>query len=1626
MATTVGHAQIEISPELNQSALRRFEAVLRAEMRRIERTIRPEITIRLDSSRYRRELQALTSRPVRQEVNLELDSASYRTRLQALTRPVTQTINANLEAGNYRSRLQALTRPTVQRVDAQLNEAGYRGRLQALTRPVTQQVNIRLDETGYRVRLQAVTRPVVQQANLALNEGGYRARLQAATRPVTQHANLQLNEGGYRARLQALTRPVTQRVDVDVDASALNAFRARVAATPIRQRVVIDVDRDAYLRAIRAATADIQRRMAPLRAPVDVDRDRFHQRIRLARDYVQRRVRPVEVNVHYDRNRIFRAGQRMAETLADGVLKPMPGVLAALRTGVAAVFASPIGIGFIALGVTAATQLVAGFLGSGALAALGGGIIALGALALRENERLRNAFTSTASRVSNAFAKAAQGLVKPFVNALNRIGNYFQFHIAPKFEGIFDDIAPAIAPLTEGLLGALGKFIDEIAPHMEYFVREFLIPLAPLLVEIGQIFGEFIANLMKDAPAMRDAFEMIVITLRVFMNLLLFIIILSVRSLSFMLRTGKMMRKVWDTGFIQARWQATWEAVRRIWNAFYDWLKEVWISFRDSFAKPLWDGVKNVITFAWNASWESAKLAWNLFRAAIVIAWNIFLAVVRTLWGAITTAIRTVWNGLWTGARLAWQLFWTSIQASWAVVRAVATTIWTAITTVIRTLWNGLWTAARMAWQLFWTAIQVAWNTARALAVTIWTGITTAIRAVWNALWTGARATWNAFWTAITTAWNALRAVASAVWNGIRSVIQSIWTALWNAARTIWNGFRGFIVASWNSLRAIASTFWNGIRGLILGIWQGIWNTARTLWNGFNGFIRSAWSAFRGFVSSLWNGIRGLIVSVWRSLWNTLRNLWNAFNGFIRSTWVALRNFASTIWNGIRGLITSIWRSIWNTLRNLWNSFSGFIRSAWNSFRSTAAGLWNSIRNQIANIWRSLWSTVSSIWNSVSRAILNSMSRFRDGAISFFRSAADGIRDMWSRIREFVAAPVRFVVNTVWNDGVGRLWGAAKKVFTSMPDFPRASVNFATGGIYPGYTPGRDIGVAAVSGGEAIMRPEWTRAIGAKNIHEMNRIARTKGVRGIREHLMGDYSHGHASGGIVTSALPAINIHFAGGYEDGGIIPDWVPGSGVLNDIVSHGAELAGRTISRLFFDNPVAEKLAKGLEKGIDSIGKEGEKGILSIPRRFAVGIYDQALAKIASLATPVAGNGGDRGVGSSALLQAMIAFVRSVAPGASVSSGSRPGDWGYHGRNRAIDIIFSDGSQNRNAGQAPTGQAARAAQAITQRFMGSTLELIWDPLGNRGIWNGRFHRFTGPTAGPGTHNDHIHWAFGGTVEMLKGGGSGGGGSSGSSSSGGDGPDGADFGSTSGAAAFGSLDKATGLWEKYKEQVQSAAMFAGSNAALVNADGSVMQQAYAQAKSMGASNKVLLALFMAGFVESGFRNLNYGDRDSVGFLQQRPSQGWGSVSQIMNVPFATRSFVSRAMAIERRNPGIGAGALAQAVQRSAFPGRYEQFRGQAIAALKRIDPKFSADTGGYLPVGTSVVYNGTGKAEAILTSRQWAALISLATEGPNNQPIELYATFMLDGKEIDARIETRQREHDKRLVRAVTARRRR
>src|SRR5882672_9516420 len=116
-------------------------------------------------------------------------------------------------------------------------------------------------------------------------------------------------------------------------------------------------------------------------------------------------------------------------------------------------------------------------------------------------------------------------------------------------------------------------------------------------------------------------------------------------------------------------------------------------------------------------------------------------------------------------------------------------------------------------------------------------------------------------------------------------------------------------------------------------------------------------------------------------------------------------------------------------------------------------------------------------------------------------------------------------------------------------------------------------------------------------------------------------------------------------------------------------------------------------------------------------------------------------------------------------------------------------------------------------------------------------------------------------------------------------------------------------------------------------ADLNVARAAYLTAKANNASDKVILALFEAGFVESNFENLKTAtDHDSLGFLQQRPSAGWPDPT---NVVTATKSFVDKAKAQEASHSD--AGSLAQAVQVSAFPDKYGQAEQSAKALLLRL-----------------------------------------------------------------------------------------
>ncbi|MBD0843314.1 heavy metal transporter [Streptomyces sp. TRM68416] len=73
---------------------------------------------------------------------------------------------------------------------------------------------------------------------------------------------------------------------------------------------------------------------------------------------------------------------------------------------------------------------------------------------------------------------------------------------------------------------------------------------------------------------------------------------------------------------------------------------------------------------------------------------------------------------------------------------------------------------------------------------------------------------------------------------------------------------------------------------------------------------------------------------------------------------------------------------------------------------------------------------------------------------------------------------------------------------------------------------------------------------------------------------------------------------------------------------------------------------------------------------------------------------------------------------------------------------------------------------------------------------------------------------------------------------------------------------------------------------------------------------------------ESTLRNIDYGDRDSLGLFQQRPSQGWGTEREIMDPSYSAGMFYDHLVKVPDYTR-LPLTVAAQRVQRSAFPDAY-------------------------------------------------------------------------------------------------------
>jgi hypothetical protein len=128
-----------------------------------------------------------------------------------------------------------------------------------------------------------------------------------------------------------------------------------------------------------------------------------------------------------------------------------------------------------------------------------------------------------------------------------------------------------------------------------------------------------------------------------------------------------------------------------------------------------------------------------------------------------------------------------------------------------------------------------------------------------------------------------------------------------------------------------------------------------------------------------------------------------------------------------------------------------------------------------------------------------------------------------------------------------------------------------------------------------------------------------------------------------------------------------------------------------------------------------------------------------------------------------------------------------------------------------------------------------------------------------------------------------------------------------------------------------------------------------AVAEHMSLPARALTIAYATAMQESELANLNYGTSDSVGVFQQRPSQGWGTVTELENPIYATTAFFNALVKV----PGyttLAVATAAQDVQHSADGSAYNNYLGEA----EELTPAFTSGHG-------LTCWEGTGQASAKL-----------------------------------------------------------
>ena len=466
-----------------------------------------------------------------------------------------------------------------------------------------------------------------------------------------------------------------------------------------------------------------------------------------------------------------------------------------------------------------------------------------------------------------------------------------------------------------------------------------------------------------------------------------------------------------------------WATLVGAWDAFAAGVSAAWTAI----IQPVWAALQaaaGALSAFLAGAWSLAQQAWDLLGQGISLVWT---GVIMPVWAALQAAAGAL------GAFLAGA--WALIQAGWDALGAGIAAVWNG---VIMPVWNAIDLAGRVLVAVITTIviapILIAWELLGTLIQGIWTSL---IQPTWVALQAlgGVMADYlQLLWNNLKAAWQSLADLWTIVFN---TVIAPMWATLQGAMQALGD----FLQLTWNNLKAA----WQALGDL----WTLVYNTLiLPMWQN----LQAAMTALGDFLTMIWEQLKQRwtdLGNLWTIVYNTvIVPMWNTLHGAMQ----VLADFLSLIWEQLKQRWTdlgNLWTIVYNTvIQPMWNALQG----AAGVLRDALGVVWNAMQAA----WDAMGRGLRAVYDTVIVPMFDAVKTAVDAVRAAFQVAVDAIGTLWAAIKEKVAEPIRFLVNTVYTQGIKKAWDTVADV-VGIPKAPTVTLNFADGGEIPGLANGGPI-----------------------------------------------------------------------------------------------------------------------------------------------------------------------------------------------------------------------------------------------------------------------------------------------------------------------------------------------------------------------------------------------------------------------------------------------------------------------------------------------------------------------------------------------------------------------------------------